>query len=299
MRPKNIHWVLALTVALSLHASLLFIYKSPPSGAQSLGIGGIQASVVQLKSVKQGSELAAQKRSSKKTTTSENIKSSDQPKLSPPPEPRRNVVKEVQKNNSNKPLIAIEKSVVKQEVEKKSPLPPVKTPQLPEIKPVNETKVARIERLNNTESTEESISPSLNQNDSVPTNNEQAKLDDSIDQVQGSQSPSGVSQVNSQGGASIVAKADYQTILRTILEQNKRYPANARKRRQEGVVRLWFKVNKQGKLLEYKIASSSGYRMLDKEVEKLIQRVSPLPKIPDAINRNEIEVNVPIAFKIK
>ena len=138
------------------------------------------------------------------------------------------------------------------------------------------------------------VAPSLSS-----TKNKLAKLNQAPTQTAGANAPSGVSKNTTLGGASKKAKSDYLNQLKTLLERQKKYPNKARKRRQEGTVQLWFKVDRSGKLLAHKINKSSGYRLLDKEVEQLIQRAAPLPAFPSDIQTASLEITVPISFRFK
>jgi protein TonB len=70
-------------------------------------------------------------------------------------------------------------------------------------------------------------------------------------------------------------------------------------RRQEGVVQLRFVVDRTGKVLSYQIAESSGHRLLDEEVERMIARAQPLPAIPADMNQDRLELVLPVSFNLR
>ena len=101
----------------------------------------------------------------------------------------------------------------------------------------------------------------------------------------------------SAGGAPGVM-SDYTAYLQAWLERHKEYPRRARLRRQQGTAILHFEVNRNGTVLSYEIRESSGYRLLDDEVAKMIKRAQPLPKFPVEMARATLKILVPINFAI-
>jgi len=83
----------------------------------------------------------------------------------------------------------------------------------------------------------------------------------------------------------------------TILERNKRYPAEARARGEQGVTRLAFSIDSQGHLLSSHIVASSGSAALDAETLALVQRAQPFPPPPPELAGSEM--TVPVSFNIR
>lgn len=104
---------------------------------------------------------------------------------------------------------------------------------------------------------------------------------------------------SSAGGGLPGAAADYVTLLQAWLEKHKTYPRRARTRRQEGVVKLYFVIDRNGQVLEHRIEESSGYRILDREVAEMIQRAAPMPAMPDDMDKTELALVVPIQFQLR
>lgn len=98
------------------------------------------------------------------------------------------------------------------------------------------------------------------------------------------------------GGGTPGEKYDYGATVQAVLERNKEYPRRARRRGVEGVVQLWFQVDRQGYVLDYNIRESSGSRLLDRAVERLIEKVSPLPPFPKDWDRQTIDLVIPIRY---
>jgi periplasmic protein TonB len=98
------------------------------------------------------------------------------------------------------------------------------------------------------------------------------------------------------GGGAPGALVDYKAQLYAWLEKHKEYPRRARLRRQEGTTTLQFVMDRSGRVLEYSIVESSGYKLLDEEVVAMIERASPLPTPPADMGGERINFTVPILF---
>ncbi len=94
-------------------------------------------------------------------------------------------------------------------------------------------------------------------------------------------------------------KANYYRLVINKLERRKRYPSSARRRDEQGTVQLVFTLNKDGSLQSYRIGKSSGSRALDREVGRLIKRVTPFPPVPHSVSKGSIELSIDISFKLQ
>lgn len=97
---------------------------------------------------------------------------------------------------------------------------------------------------------------------------------------------------------SAAAKASYEALLLAHLEKHKRYPPEARMRRHQGVAYIQFTIDRQGKVLNYKLYRSANSRHLDDEVLALIVRAQPLPPIPADRPENTLDFVVPVQFTL-
>jgi protein TonB len=91
--------------------------------------------------------------------------------------------------------------------------------------------------------------------------------------------------------------ATWRNQIVTILERNKRYPPEARARGEQGVTRLAFSIDSQGRLLSSRIVTSSGSAVLDAETLALVQRAQPYPPPPAELAGSEM--TVPVSFSIR
>jgi protein TonB len=80
------------------------------------------------------------------------------------------------------------------------------------------------------------------------------------------------------------------------LEQFRRYPAEARRSRQEGVCYVRFTIDRQGHVLASSLDRTSGYALLDREAVALVRRADPLPAPPAEIEGETISLTVPVEF---
>jgi protein TonB len=99
--------------------------------------------------------------------------------------------------------------------------------------------------------------------------------------------------------ASRAAIANWRDLVVARLQQNKRYPATAEARREQGVATLSFSVDRNGRVLARSIARSSGSAALDQEVLAMVQRAQPLPAFPAAMTQNAVNLVVPIRFSLR
>lgn len=104
---------------------------------------------------------------------------------------------------------------------------------------------------------------------------------------------------NTAGGGLPGISKDYAATLLAWLERHKEYPRRARLRRQQGTVLLYFMVNRQGQVLDYRIKQSSGYSVLDDEVQRMIVRAQPLPPMPESMQQEQLELVVPVQFFLR
>ncbi|WKZ32032.1 MAG: TonB family protein [Thermodesulfobacteriota bacterium] len=102
-----------------------------------------------------------------------------------------------------------------------------------------------------------------------------------------------------QAAATRLGIERFETRLLAHLERNKRYPRDARLRRQEGVVYLRFVMNRRGDVVSLDIERSSGISSLDHESMALLRRSEPLPALPMEIASEQLELVVPIFFSLR
>jgi colicin import membrane protein len=72
----------------------------------------------------------------------------------------------------------------------------------------------------------------------------------------------------------------YKTLVFSMLELAKQYPADARARGAAGAARIYFEIDDTGAVKTVKLRESSGDTELDVESLALVERAAPFPKPP-------------------
>ena len=101
------------------------------------------------------------------------------------------------------------------------------------------------------------------------------------------------------GSPSKGAVKSYALKLRRWVERHKQYPGEARRKRQQGKVRLWVKINRNGAVLASRVTRKSGIAQLDKATAGLARRASPFPRIPPDFGRATYTFSVTLRYSLK
>ena len=90
----------------------------------------------------------------------------------------------------------------------------------------------------------------------------------------------------------------YYGVVRSMLDSNKKYPLLSLQRRQEGRPIVEFTILQNGDVINIDI-TSSGFRLLDREAQKIVLKSAPFPPIPKSLGKNRIDLRVPINFSLQ
>ena len=90
----------------------------------------------------------------------------------------------------------------------------------------------------------------------------------------------------------------YEALLGEWLNSHKRYPESAREHGEEGRAVLRFAVERSGRVTEFAVVRSSGYRDLDAGLEEMM-RGAVLPAFPADMPQASISVSVTIRFSLE
>ena len=90
----------------------------------------------------------------------------------------------------------------------------------------------------------------------------------------------------------------YYGVVRSMLDSNKKYPLLSLQRRQEGTPIVEFTSLQNGDVINIDI-TSSGFRLLDREAQKIVLKSAPFPPIPKSLGKNRIDLRVPINFSLQ
>ncbi|HFK2922501.1 TPA: TonB family protein [Stenotrophomonas maltophilia] len=95
------------------------------------------------------------------------------------------------------------------------------------------------------------------------------------------------------------AEATWEGRLLGHLQTHRRYPRQAERLRQQGVVYVRFAVGRDGAVSGLKLGRSSGFALLDQETLDTVQRASPVPAPPAEVAGDPVEVMVPVSFFLR
>mgnify|MGYP001193094378 CR=1 FL=1 len=93
--------------------------------------------------------------------------------------------------------------------------------------------------------------------------------------------------------------AAYRQSLTEIFASQQQYPRVAALRGWEGEVRLRLRVARKGNLLAVQLDRSSGFDVLDQHALAMLQQLASLPPFPEGLEASEIQVVVPVNYKLK
>jgi len=94
-------------------------------------------------------------------------------------------------------------------------------------------------------------------------------------------------------------QANYYAMVSAHLNQRKKYPTEARKAREQGVVKVRFTVDRTGNISNVSITGSSGHAILDQATLALMQRVAPLPAMPASMAQDKVTISLPIDYSLR
>lgn len=94
-------------------------------------------------------------------------------------------------------------------------------------------------------------------------------------------------------------RANYYAMVSAHLNKRKKYPTEARKAREQGVVKVRFTVDRTGNISNVSITGSSGHDILDQATLALMQRVAPLPAMPASMQRDRVTISLPIDYSLR
>ena len=89
----------------------------------------------------------------------------------------------------------------------------------------------------------------------------------------------------------------YRSLLSAWLESHKRYPESARARAEEGRAVLRFRVDRSGRVLNYALATGTGFADLDAAIDAMM-RGATLPPFPADMAASDVEVSVTVRFSL-
>ncbi|WP_422367452.1 energy transducer TonB [Pelagibius sp.] len=266
MRMKSRHWMIAVVMAIALHASITvaMFWPRTEDGAQAPGIGGIEIALGPAGGAPGGPEDAPEtpdlEEQPEEPTEAPPAEETAEPEPPEPPEP-----------------IAEPEPVEPEDLSERVIEPPVP---VAKPKPPSEAVPAAVI----------APEPPVEREPQTAGAGGKAGSEDSTE--------AGASGSDMSAGGRPGAVADYSAIVLAWLERHKEYPRGAQQRRQEGVVLLFIAIDREGRVLEARIEQSSGRDVLDQAALDMLERAAPLPPVPDDMPQQRLEMVVPVQFFI-
>lgn len=88
---------------------------------------------------------------------------------------------------------------------------------------------------------------------------------------------------------------DHLSTIRDVLVKYRKYPSQAVRLKQEGAVKVTFRLKQNGDVEDIRVVGSSGYELLDEDALKLIQKTAEyFPKPPKSVR-----ITVPLNYALK
>ena len=92
--------------------------------------------------------------------------------------------------------------------------------------------------------------------------------------------------------------ANYTRIVQQRILENLVYPAPAKSAGFQGTVKIKLVLSYQGEVLNAAIKESSGYSVLDENAVAVVYQLAPYPPFPPSIDSEELQIDIPIVYKL-
>lgn len=267
---NSIQWVSSLFIALVLHLLLaagIFHLEQPEAGvAVEAGEGGVDVGLGMLGSY-------------------EEILQPPEPEKEPEPAP----VEPPKPEKKPEPKPQPPKPVVK---------PKLPEPRLPEPKPEPKSEaIPQVTTVKTAEVSEIAVA-AVEAKTEVPEQEEPTpKAENKPAPKPASVRATGRHNHQSAGATAGNAKT-YFSALMAWLNRFKDYPAALKKEKIQGVVTVEFTIAKNGDITKAAIKKSSGHPELDAAAMSMLQNASPVPPIPESMNRETIKLVIPVEYSL-
>lgn len=293
------HWMVAVIAAVVVHAgaAAAVLWQSPPSGAKSAGMGGIEVAL--------GPAGGAPGDIAAEVSEVEEVEAEVPPEAMPVQAPEPEAVEPV---DTVETPVETETAAAEPTAEQARPVEaesiqtaeavPVLTPPPPQRKPVPPPEATPAAPAPVAEA---KPAPEPAKEVAPPQETAAEPSAPGAGGKSGSQArpDAGNTVAHASSGGMPGHAAGYLAALQAWLERHKEYPARARSRRQEGTVLLFFAMDREGRVHETHIQRGSGHSLLDQEALALIRRAEPLPPPPPEFGDEEIRLVVPMQFFLR
>ncbi|MGB0866049.1 MAG: energy transducer TonB [Granulosicoccaceae bacterium] len=91
----------------------------------------------------------------------------------------------------------------------------------------------------------------------------------------------------------------YKDTLLQEITKHRKYPRQARRKRSQGVVLVFFVLQRNGDVSELRVLEGSGIKSLDKAALDAVRNVGQFPPFPAGVERAQWEFEFPVHFKLQ
>lgn len=90
----------------------------------------------------------------------------------------------------------------------------------------------------------------------------------------------------------------YRASILKLTYLNTQYPKRAMDFKQEGLVVLNIKVNREGKVIDVSEETSTQHKLLNNAARKAVKKTAPYPEVPKTLKGKDFEFTLPFNFKL-
>mgnify|MGYP006280983645 CR=1 FL=1 len=98
--------------------------------------------------------------------------------------------------------------------------------------------------------------------------------------------------------AGFMGRADYLELLKMRVGAFKKYPPEAKSRREQGRVKVRFRVDAYGEIMSAEVVDGSGSRALDRAAVKAVKSASPFPRAPSGMFSYPLTLELEVSFEL-
>ncbi len=309
-RLSPLHWGAAWLVALALHLGVLWAYSmAPDDGAEAPGLGGISVAL-SLAATQAGAEQSASDREAlapaepADVTEVTEVAPMETPTVAPPEPPAVTPAPPAPVTPPTPEVPVVETRAAAPLPAETAPPPATEATPAPEPMPTPPPRPARATPQTAAEAPPARRQAASPAQETAPPADRRQEASRAATATQGRADNGRIGQSADErdamgGGPAGNPAPDYMNRLRYRLERNKTYPKKARRLRQQGIVHLYFRVTRDGRVLRHEIRKSPGHPLLDAETDAMLERAQPLAPPPDGMKGGYLDVVVPVVFSLR
>lgn len=92
---------------------------------------------------------------------------------------------------------------------------------------------------------------------------------------------------------------DWQKKIVRLVAKKQVYPRAAMRKELEGRAKVSVVIDRNGEIQKFDLLQSTGHKVLDREVPKLMGRISPLPAPPSSLSDAQLTFVLPLSWVIQ